>query len=258
MLWWPLVFIDIHSARGKCMRPVGMIFLLFIRIVCSVMLIGAPLFAQQMTLYVFYPSTIRPQTLQQQLNDELPGVTVTVFGRYIDFAEQVKISAPDAILTKPDVIRQFGAYSLKISGIRNGSADEPYILVSEKKKTQTEQVGTSRIGVVDFLGRHGMDLLARNIFDTPPRINRVSKIEDLLPLLAFGMADAVFVSVKDADYLASISKMQFLRREINGKKIGIVALGIKKDSTGEKTVRIIKGLSKAICLLFDVEGWRSE
>jgi hypothetical protein len=240
---------------GTGMGLARTILFLVMRTVVAGMLIGAPIFAQQTTLYVFYPSTIRPQTLQKQLSDELPGVSVTVFGRYIDFAEQVKASAPDVILTKPDVIRQFGSYALKISGTRNGSTDEPYILVSEKKDTQA---GAVTIGAVDFLGRHGMDSLGRTMVSTPARINRVSKIEDLLPLLTFGMADAVLVSVRNADYLARTSNMQLFRREISGEKVGIVALGVKKDSTSEKAVRLIKGLSKETCLLFDIEEWRQQ
>lgn len=220
------------------------------------MLIGAPLYAQQSLLYVFYPSTIRPQTLQKKLTDELPGVTVIVFGRYIDFAERVKLSAPDAILSKPDALRQFDGYSLEISGIKNDSAEEPYILVLENKGILEKPVETYTIGMVDFLGRQGMDLLAKGIFETPPKINRVSKIEDLLPLLSFGMADAVLVTENVADYFTSISQMQFLRREVSGKKFGIVALGIKKGSTAEKIVHLVKAHSKETCLLFDIEEWR--
>jgi len=89
------------------MRPFELISHLFIRIVCGCIFIGVPLYAQQSLLYVFYPSTIRPQTLQKKLTDELPGVSVMVFGRYIDFADdtvfvpamQLKVGSPVEIGT---------------------------------------------------------------------------------------------------------------------------------------------------------------
>jgi hypothetical protein len=183
-------------------------------------------------------------------------MSVTVFGRYIDFVEQVKASVPDAILTKPDVIRQFGSYSLRMSGLRHGSSDEPYVLVSEKKKTREKQQGNLTIGAVDFLGRHAMDSLVQSIVPMPARTNRVSKIEDLLPLLTFGMADAVLVSSTDADFLARTSNIELQRSEITGRKIGIIGLGIKKEGGADAAVRAIKELSKETKLLFDIEEWR--
>ena len=47
-------------------------------------------------LYVFYPTTARPQTVQETLQEFFSGISVTVFGRYNDFSEKMATDPPDA------------------------------------------------------------------------------------------------------------------------------------------------------------------
>ena len=224
-----------------------------ILVIAGALLIGAT--AAEQTLYVFYPSVTRPQILQKQLSDELPGITITVFGRYVDFAEQVKAAPPDVILTKPDAIDQFDSYRLSLSGIRGGAPDEPCFLLFAKKESEEKETAALNLGAVDFLGRAGMDAFARKIRGVEPKLKLVTKVEDLLPLLTFGMADAVLVSAKNADYLAQTSNIKFLRKEASGEKVGIVGLGFKKGSNNPQIIRLFKGLSRELCSSFDIEAW---
>jgi hypothetical protein len=208
------------------------------------------------TLHVFFPTTIRPLVLQKQLSDDLPGCKVTVFGRYSDFTERVLADTPDAILSKPDVIRQFDVYSLTVSGVRGGASDEPYYLLSAQQSDQQTASGVHIVGAVDFMGRHGMDSLAAALFKSVPRLKRVSKVEDLLPLLAFGMAGEVLVRARNADYLIATSSIKFSRREVPGGRIGIIALGIRKGVPAEKTVQQIRKLPEKTCTMLEMESWK--
>jgi len=225
-------------------------------ITCGIGLAFSPGFAGGTTLYVFFPTTIRPLVLQNQLSSDLPGYKVTVFGRYSDFTDKVMLDTPDAILSKPDVIRQLGSYSLMSSGLRNGAADEPYYLLSAAQSDRPPASGVRTVGTVDFMGRRGMDSLASVLFKSVPRMKRVSKVEDLLPLLAFGMAEEVLVSAHNADYLAATAKISFSRREVPGGRIGIIALGVRKGVPAEKTVQQIRKLPRETCQMLEMESWK--
>jgi hypothetical protein len=224
-------------------------------ILCQTALVSL-LYAQDATLYVFYPSVIRPQILQKKISDDLPGVAVTVFGRYVDFAEQVKKSPPDAMLTKPDVIAQFNEFGIMLAGYKNGSSEEPYFLVSTQKEPLPEDIALMNVGTLDFLGRSGMDSLMQRIFPSPPKLKRVTKIEDLLPLLTFGMAEAVFVSERHADYLKKSSNMHFIRKVVPHGEIGIVSLAARKNAPAKKIAFLIRKNPLETSSMFDVEGWK--
>lgn len=206
-------------------------------------------------LYVFYPTTIRPSVLQKKLKEACPAIDITVFGRYKDFIAQINIAPPDAIIVKPDLLKQLPDYEKNLSGVKQGKADEPYFLLSIDKNIDLSKIGQEVIGIVDFLGRKETAKLVASFFTPSPKIKRVIKIEDLLPLLIFNMATSLFLCEDDIAYLKETSKLNFMVTNLPNVKIGLISLAIRKKSSSELIVKSIKGLSNELNLIFTIDEW---
>lgn len=208
-------------------------------------------------IYVFYPTTARPQAVQERLQNALGDLTVTVFGRQGDFQEKMNSDPPDAIITKPALIDGYFDYSVALSGVRKGTPNEKYVLVSIGKPLEPLQVnGETVIGAIDLFGRNGMRSFVSQFFPVEPKIRRVTKIEDLLPLLSFDMADGVIVEEVFMDYFRATSHMDFTVTPLAALKSGIVALCIRKNGKVGNTIEVLKGSDRSIGSLFEVDLWK--
>lgn len=222
----------------------------FILLLLSTMLFGGE------KLYVFYPTTVRPHILQKKLSEACPEIEITVFGRYKDFMAQVAVNYPNAILVKPDLLQQLPLYKKILSGIKNEKLDGPYSLVSVERKIDTDSIGNITIGTVDFLGRKGMNDLLSTFFTNPPKVKRVTKTEDMLPLLRFNMVTALFLCVDDLEYLQEKSKLNFVITNLPEARVGGVAIAFKNEITSPLIFKSVKGFSKELNSIFDIDGWK--
>ena len=58
-------------------------------------------------LYIFYPTDIRPKSLQEKINQSCTNINTVAFGRVVDFYRQVNQVPPNAIISlRPVVHRQ--------------------------------------------------------------------------------------------------------------------------------------------------------
>lgn len=206
------------------------------------------------SLYVFMPSKFRPIAMQNKMREACPGIDIMVFGRHKDFDDQVKANKPDAILTKPAVIEHIGGYMVSLKGKRKGAVRESHVLLSVDKKTDLNNIGKLKIGVFDILGRKGMKGYIGRHFNPAPKLKRVSKMEDLLQMLTFNMADAVLVPKNDVSYFREISNLNFVVTPVQ-MKTGIISLA-KKDGTGaSKITGAIKKTAPKNMALPEVDAW---
>ncbi|MBN1306941.1 MAG: hypothetical protein JXA18_03425 [Chitinispirillaceae bacterium] len=211
----------------------------------------------QEKLFVFYPTTTRPQTVQERLEENANDVSVTVFGRYVDMSEKIVNEPPDALLSKPALIRQLGNYTIALNGIRKGTAKETYVLMSINTPIDPKTVGAQTvIGAIDVLGRTGMKSFIGRFFPVEPKLKRVTKIEDLLPLLTFNMADAVLIEAVFIQYFKSTSHLEFTVTSLSETDSGIIALAIKNNGKAENTLTAFKKAGKGINTLFEVDQWK--
>jgi len=208
------------------------------------------------SLYVFIPSKLRPVVMQEKLLQACPGIDIMVFGRHKDFANQVKANSPDAILTKIPVIENIGGYAVCLKGGRGGSADELYILLSVNKKVEPANIGKLKIGVFDILGRKKMKTFIGKFFNPVPKLKRVSKMEDLLQLLTFNMADAVLTPENTAPYFKEISNLNFVTTPVPDMKTEIVSLAQKDGTAASKTIEAIKKMDAKTMALLEVDTWK--
>lgn len=212
----------------------------------------------QEKLYVFYPSTLHFQSMQDSMTNSIQGISITVFDRYDSFSDKMKTDPPNAIITKPMLIKQqFNNYKVLLKGERNGITEEKYVLVSIEKPITVESVNTETvIGVIDILGRAGMKSFLKQYFPLEPKLKKVSKIGDLLPLLSFDFASGIMIEDIFLDYFKSTSQLKFAVTSLTGSKNGIVAFALKKDGNAEKTLASLKKNNKAICELFYIDQWK--
>lgn len=208
------------------------------------------------SLYVFYPTVIRPNILEEKLSEACPGVDIVVFGRYKDFKEKVLKDNPDAVLTKTPLLEQLLHYDIKYRGLRNGSIRENYVLLSVDKPLSPQELTRIPIGAVDFLGRKEMNRFVKELLKVPPRLKRVTKIEDLLPLMTFKMAQGILITEKDISYFKEISKLNFIVTPLPRAMAGIAALAVKKNGNSPAILKAVKEMPAKTTKVFGVEKWK--
>lgn len=207
--------------------------------------------------YVFFPTTARPQAIQEKIQASLEGVTVTVFGRLNDLNAKIEIEPPDAIISKPALIEQFTDYSVTLNGVRKGNIGETYVVLSIGTSVDAKAVGAeTTIGVIDVLGRTGMKSFITQFFPVEPKLKRVTKVEDLLPLLTFNMAAGILIEDIFVNYFKSTSQLDFKIAPLSSAKSGIIALGVSKNGKADKTTAALKKADKTVCSIFEVESWK--
>lgn len=208
-------------------------------------------------VYVFYPSVARPQSVQDKIQNGVQGIVVTVFGRYNDFTAKMELEPAQMIITKPALIQQFSGYEVKMSGARSGQTSESYVLLSINGGVDLTTVTSETVvGTIDILGRSGMNDFAKQFFTAIPKLKRVTKVEDLLPLLTFNMAAAILIQEPAIQYFMSTSNLNFAITKLPESKDGIVALAVKSGGSADKIAAVLKSADKELCSFFEVDLWK--
>ena len=208
------------------------------------------------SLFVFYPIAERPNVVQGKLSDACPGIDITVFGRVGDFTSRVQGGPPDAILSKPIVIQQFPDYAIQLQGARGDKTEEPYVFLSVDKGIDPAGLADVTVGMIDILGRKEMTDFVGGFLSPTPKLKRVTKMEDLLPLLTFNMCGAILIGENSVGYFKSISQLNFVITPSGGMKNGMIAIAVKKGSNAEKILTAIKGLKSDVNTLLEVDSWK--
>jgi hypothetical protein len=207
-------------------------------------------------LYAFYPTIVRSQIIQHNLMKACPNAEVMVFGRYNDFVAKIALDSPEAIITKTMVLAQMPGYSIKAAGSFKGSDAEPYVILSVNEKLDpSAATAETTIGIIDFLGRKEMAVFIAQFFSTAPKLKRVTKIEDLLPLLTFNMAQGVLISEREVSYFKETSNLNFVITPTKFR-VGIVALSVKNGTSSADIVKAIKTLNAETSAMLGATQWK--
>ncbi|MDG5816790.1 hypothetical protein QA601_16960 [Chitinispirillales bacterium ANBcel5] len=207
-------------------------------------------------LYVYVPTTARPQVIQSQLQEIFDGAEVMVFGRYRDFISRVNSDEPEVVLVKTPLLAQI-EYKERISGLRNGNSKQQYVLLSADENFNNNTIDqNTTIGVLDFLGRREMVSFSEVLLNRSTNISRVTRVEDLLPLLTFNMADAVLIEENNIEYFETTSNIEFSVIKTPGPPQGIVAFATKGDASTSGILQAVGNMDKNTSELFGVDSWR--
>ncbi|WP_437637319.1 hypothetical protein [Sorangium sp. So ce854] len=222
---------------------------------CFLLLLSPPTTAgPAATLYVYAVTPLRARALEQKIEEAMPGVDVTVFGKLSDFKTALETSPPNAALSPRPVLASLNR-SADLQGLRAGSDAEQYLLVSTRAMTR-EMLSSLRYGMVDLVERRALPRFVAGLLgvSSSPEVQRVTKIEDLLQLLQFQTADAVLLPERFRSDFESKSKMSFTILSLSTAKVGHVAVTFLSDRPSVE--HAIRRLPKHVMADLGVDEWR--
>lgn len=207
------------------------------------------------TLYVYYPSTLQSPVVQNSVQGANPNVTVMVFGKYRDFITKASADQPDVLLVRDGGLSDFSGYSVKYNAYRNGSKAEKYVLLSVDNAIDPSSITASTvIGVVDFKRRNEMDAFVGGILGVTPTVKHVTKVEDLLPLFNFGLAQAALVPESDVAYFKETSNLNFVTTPVSSQN-NIAVIAAKTDAPA--ALEVAKKISELVPNYIRSIEWRN-
>ena len=206
-------------------------------------------------LYIFYPTDIRPKKMEKHITRHCPEINIIVFGKIKDFEEQTQRVPPDAILSLPPVIKKSPNFSSHIEGLKDGQRKESYVLVSMNKAVDLSELGSIKIGVLDILGRKPMRVFISETLGTKVKIVRVTKTEDILNLLTFGLASAIFVSQASYEKFRIESQLPLVSTKL-GIKMDLITMAVKENETRQVFFNCFKRLDQQTNALLGVDQWQ--
>lgn len=199
------------------------------------MLAGRTATAGSPRLLVFLHVAVKQRALQGLLQSKLSGTTVTAVGRIADFDRALQ-EGQDAVLSLPVVLAAKGL-TIKLQGQRGGAGDETYALVGADRAPDPARVAS--IGALDLLGREGTTSFVHGLLGSGPKVERVTKVEDLLPLLQMQRVEGIILPTRLFSEIRSMSRLNLVHREL-GKRVGLPALA----AVGPEAPALIGALSK--------------
>jgi hypothetical protein len=205
-------------------------------------------------LYVYVHTDSKSATLEKALQDRMPSLTVTVFGRFRDFEEAMGTRRPDAVVALQPLLASQNV-PVALQGLRGEHDWEPYVLLAPG--AVDGPLSGKVIGVVDLLGRDGtQEFVTRLLKTSDLKLKRVTKMEDLLPLLQFSAADAVLVPAASVKSVTERSRLPLKVREVPDARVGLPAVGILNAKVRDLMIKQIQALDGETNRTLGIERWR--
>jgi hypothetical protein len=205
-------------------------------------------------LYVYAHTEAKSAALEKGLQERMPALAVTVFGRFRDFEEAMATRRPDAVVALPPLLATLGV-PVALQGLRGNNDWEPYVLLSAEPLEGA--LSGKVLGVVDLLGRDGtQDFVAKLLKTGDIKIKRVTKMEDLLPLLQFAAVDGVLVPAAGVKTITDRSRLALRVRELPEARVGLLAVGVLNPKTRELMIKQVQALEGETNRTLGVDRWR--
>jgi len=203
---------------------------------------------------VFLQLDAKSSVVEKTLQDRLPDLAVTVFGRFRDFEDGLANGHPDAVVSITPVLQQRGK-TASLQGQRGGKGSEPYVLASVNQPLDGPLTGKT-IGVVDLLGRDGTQTFLNGLLKaTDMKIKRVAKIEDLLPLLEFSAADGIVLPSSMLARLLERTRLAIKTKDLPGAPVGLTAVAVLNPAVRDVVVKSFQKLDGPTKQLLGIDSW---
>jgi hypothetical protein len=199
---------------------------------------------------VYLHLAVKQQALQSALQAALPGVLITAVGRIADF-DRALADGRDAVLSLP-IVLSAKRLAPALHGEWRGALDEEYVLVGTEPSL--EPMRAKSVGAVDILGREGTTAFIHALIGAQPRVERVTKVEDLLPLLQMQRVDGIVLPARLVAELRTTSRLNLLERRL-ASRVGLPAVAAI-SSNAEAAIVAIRRLPRAACEPLGVDRWR--
>lgn len=200
---------------------------------------------------MFLPVLERATAFQDAIAKALPGVDITVFGRFVDFKSSVQGRPPDAALGLGVSLEAVGA-PVHLRGYVAGSATEEYVVLAR----QGSQNPT--LGITDIVGRAALPALVTRLLGLtePPSLQRVLKSADLLPLLQLDVAGGVIIPARHVEHLRRMTELNLSVRRYGGALLTRAALSFPRETGRALLQRPIEALPRVLGVTLGVDQWK--
>ncbi len=207
------------------------------------------------SLYVYLHTSLKSSLLEKALRQGLPALEVTVFGRFRDFEDALATRKPDAILALQPLLAML-SMTPTLQGLRGDRDWESYVLMSDESAADGGP-DAKVIGVVDLLGRTGtQQLVTRLLGKSTVELRRVTKFEDLLPLLQFSAAGAVLVPGEAVGSISERSRLRLRVHTLPEARVGLPALGVWNTSRRDLVIQQVMRLDAATLGMLGLDRWK--
>jgi hypothetical protein len=200
-------------------------------------------------LIVFLHVAVKQRALQSILQDALSGVIVTTVGRIGDLDRALK-EGQDAVLSLPVVLAANGL-TPRLQGLRAGAADEAYALVGVNSPPDPRAI--KAVGALDVLGRDGTSSLIHGLLGTQPKVERVTKVEDLLPLLQMDLVQAIVMPSRFLPEVRATSQLNLAATELP-TRLGLPAVA-SVGSAGDSVIAAVRRMPLNASKVLGVDAW---
>lgn len=201
-------------------------------------------------LLVFLHVALKQRAFESELQAAMPGVEVRAVGRLADF-ERALGDGTDAVLSLPPLLTAHGL-TPKLQGLHGGSPDEKFSLVGAG--TAPDPARVAAVGALDLLGREGTNAFVYGLLGARPKVERVTKFEDLLPLLQMQKVDAIVLPSRLLPELTEASRLPLAPRELT-KLVKLPAVA-SVGTGGADVMAEVTHLNGKVAKTLGVDAWR--
>ncbi len=209
-----------------------------------------PAEARVLKVLVFLHVALKQRAFEHELRTSLPNLDVKAVGRVADF-ERALDEGQDAVLCSPLLL---SAHRLpaKLQGHLGGSPDEGYSLVGAGAAPAPNRVAT--IGALDLLGREATNGFVHGLLGARPRVERVTKLEDLLPLLQMQKVDGILLPTRLLPDVQAGSRLELAPHPLPSR-VKLPALAAVGPGGAEAVAAVARAPLK-ISRTLGVDEWR--
>jgi hypothetical protein len=206
--------------------------------------------ARVLRVLVFLHVAVKQRAFESQLQAALPSLEVKAVGRVADF-ERALADGQDAVVSLPPLLTAHGL-TARLQGLRGGASEERYSLVGSVLAPDPTRVAA--VGALDLLGRDATNAFVFGLLGARPKVERVTKFEDLLPLLQMQKVEAILLPSRLLPEVKAASRLALAQRELSGlvKLPAIAAVG----AGGSDAVAAVARLPGKVSRTFGVDEWR--
>ncbi len=206
--------------------------------------------ARTLKVLVFLHVALKQRAFESELQAALPAMEVKAVGRLADF-ERALEDGQDAVVSSPLLLASH-QLKVKLQGYQSGSADERYSLVATNVAPAPDRVAA--IGALDLLGREATNAFVYGLLGSRPRVERVTKLEDLLPLLQMQKVDGILLPTRLLPDVQQGSRLALAQHQLPGlvKLPAVAAIGPGGPEAAAAVARLPLKISKTL----GVDEWR--
>ena len=194
--------------------------------------------AQELRVYQTSTVPVKDREKALKADTSLSGVQITVFGQFREFDSANKSNAKYVIMPS-SWITYNSNYKPVYQFSKDGQTNTKLMILTTKPEWTMANIAKGKVGIVDELGRKDTKTYVQDIAGKFKLIKRVTKPEDLMPLLVLENAD--YIIIRSDNY--EILKKKFTAKTIRvgeTKTVDHAVLCVLKDTPESEVEKLGK------------------